>query len=67
MDVIELELRYTSAQPFSANVLSQSGSEFDSRATERVERYYQQWGSEHMNVWLRELLCDQGRNYPDSL
>ena len=24
-------------------------------------------GDEHMNVWLRELLCDQGMNYPDSL
>lgn len=33
MDVIELELRCTTAQPFTANVLSQSGSKFDSRAT----------------------------------
>lgn len=24
-------------------------------------------GAEHMNVWLREHLCDQGRNDPDSL
>lgn len=24
-------------------------------------------GAKHMNVWLLELLCDQGRNYPDSL
>lgn len=24
-------------------------------------------GAEHMNVWLRELLCDPERNYPDSL
>lgn len=47
MDGVEMELCYTSALPFTANVLSQNGSEFDSQAAERVERYYQQWAQTH--------------------
>ena len=42
-----MELCYTSAPPLTANVLSQSGSEFVSQATKRVERYYQHWGRTH--------------------
>lgn len=63
MDRIGPDQGFLSSLPSTANVLSQSGSELDSREAKSIISN----GAEHMTVWLQELLCDHRVNYPDSL